>query len=344
MASMSHVVLGLDIGGANLKAATPNPNGRGVSLPFPLWKQPDRLPAALAELIAQFDGVQEFAVTMTGELCDCFDTKQAGVNAIITAVLNVSRSWPVRFWATSGKFLNSNEARVHWDDVAAANWHALATFAGGYLRQGTCVLVDVGSTTTDVIPVLDGSPWTHGKSDTDRLRNGELVYTGVKRTPLCALLPPGETCAEFFATTQDAHLLLGQIPEDPIDCDTADNRAATVRGAHARIARMIGGDATSVSETQARQLALTAAERQFELVRKAVEQQTRRVIGLQRESLGVRRWAVTSGSGEFLARRAVQSLRPNFDDVLSLSDRLGPALSECAPAFAVATLARERPL
>jgi hypothetical protein len=341
---VSHVVLGLDIGGANLKAATPNPGGRGVSVPFALWKQPDRLPAALAELIAQFDDVREFAVTMTGELCDCFDTRQAGVNAIITAVLNVSRSWPTRFWTTAGKFLNSNEARVHWDDVAAANWHALATFAGGYLRQGTCVLVDVGSTTTDVIPILDGSPWTQGRTDTDRLRHLELVYTGVKRTPLCALLPPGETCAEFFATTLDAHLLLGQIPEDPIDRDTADNRAATVRGAHARIARMIGGDVSSVSETQARQLALTAAERQFELVRKAVEYQTRRAVGLQRESLGVRRWAVVSGSGEFLARRAVQSLRTNFDDVLSLGDRLGPGLSECAPAFAVARLARERPM
>ncbi len=341
---MSHVVLGLDIGGANLKAATPNPGGRGVSLPFPLWKQPDRLPAALAELIAQFDNVEEFAVTMTGELCDCFDTKEAGVNAIVTAVLNVSRAWPVRFWSTAGTFLDSNQARGRWNEVAAANWHALATFAGGYLRLGTCVLIDVGSTTTDVIPILDGTPWAHGKTDTERLRNLELVYTGVKRTPLCALLPPGENCAEFFATTLDAHLLLGHIPEDPIDCDTADSRAATVRGAHSRIAHMLGGDRTTVTEAETRRLATMAADTQFQLVLKAVEHQTRRAIGLQRESLGVRRWAIVSGSGEFLARRAVQSVRANFDEVISLNDRLGPGLSECAPAFAVATLAREKPL
>lgn len=341
---MSHVVLGLDIGGANLKAATPNPGGRGVSVPFALWKQPDRLPAALAELIRQFDGVEEFAVTMTGELCDCFETKEAGVNAIVTAVLNVSRSWPVRFWSTDGCFLDSNQARARWNEVAAANWHALATFAGGYLRQGTCVLVDVGSTTTDVIPILDGTPWTHGRTDTERLRNLELVYTGVKRTPLCALLPPGETCAEFFATSLDAHLLLGHIPEDPTDCDTADGRAATVRGAHNRIAHMLGGDRTTVHETETRRLAAVAADTQFQLVLKAVEQQTRRAVGLLSESVGTRRVAVTSGSGEFLARRAVDTMGRNFQEVISLNDRLGPGLSGCAPAFAVATLAREKPV
>lgn len=332
---MSNVVLGLDIGGANLKAATPNPSGRAISVPFALWKQPDQLPAALAELVAQFENVEEFAVTMTGELCDCFETKEAGVNAIITAVLNVSRSWPVRFWSTDGTFLDGNQARARWNEVAAANWHALATFAGRFAPQGTCLLVDVGSTTTDVIPILNGRPWTRGLTDTDRLRHQELVYTGVKRTPLCALLPPGETCAEFFATCHDAHLLLGNVSDDPLDCDTADGRAATRSRAHARIARMIGGDGTTVSEAETLRLAKVAAQRQFDLVQAAVEQQTRRL-----ETKG---YAITSGSGEFLARRAVQSLRANFDDVLSLSDRLGPGLSECAPAFAVATLARERP-
>jgi probable H4MPT-linked C1 transfer pathway protein len=350
MASMSHVVLGLDIGGANLKAATPNPGGRGVSVPFPLWRQPDRLPAALAELVKQFDDVQEFAVTMTGELCDCFDTKQAGVNAIITAVLNVSRSWPVRFWSTAGKFFNSNEARVHWDAVAAANWHALATFAGQYNPRGTGVLIDVGSTTTDVIPILDGQPCAVGRDDTMRLRVGELVYTGVRRTPLCALLPQGSTCAEFFATSLDAHLLLGNLPEDTSDCDTADGRPATKAFAHARIARMIGGDATTVGQAETLELAGMAADTQSKLLQSALMRQEYRVTNLSKELTGQRWWAITSGSGEFLARRAVESSHGvqlqwlNYDDVLSLTDRLGPGVSECAPAFAVATLAKEKPL
>src|SRR5204863_8637273 len=114
-------------------------------------------------------------------------------------------------------------------------------------------------------------------------------------------------------TMLDAHLLLGNFPDDPIDCDTADGRAAVKACAHARIARMIGGDGPTVNETETLRLATVAAERQFELVRAAVVQQTHRAVGLLRESLGVRRWAIVSGSGEFLARRAVQAMGRNFD-------------------------------
>lgn len=347
---MSHVVLGLDIGGANLKAATPNPNGRAVSVPFALWKQPDKLPTALAELVAQFDDVEEFAVTMTGELCDCFETKEAGVNVIVSAVLNVARSWPVRFWSTDGTFLDSNQARTRWNEVAAANWHALATFAGRYNPRGTCVLVDVGSTTTDVIPILDGQPWTRGRTDTMRLRAGELVYTGVRRTPLCALLPREFTCAEFFATTLDAHLLVGNLPEDPFDCDTADSRPATKAFAHARIARMVGGDRTTVSEAEALELAEMVVETQRRQLENALMRQEWLMSNLPHDTDPPKLCAITSGAGEFLARKAVQESPAvqlklvDSVEVISLTDRLGPNLSECAPALAVATLAREKPL
>ncbi len=128
------VVLGLDIGGANLKAATADK--RAVSVPFPLWKQPDRLPAALAELVAKFPGADELAVTMTGELCDCFETKREGVSAIVAAVRFASGGRPIRVWSTDGVFLNSEEAKQNHMKVAAANWHALATFAGRYVPGG----------------------------------------------------------------------------------------------------------------------------------------------------------------------------------------------------------------
>ena len=131
-------VLGLDIGGANLKAATAA--GRAVSVPFALWKQPDALPAALASLVAEFPEIDGLAVTMTGELCDCFATKREGVNRILDAVEFAAsdflpsreRKRPVRVWSTSGNWLSVAEARVRTLDVAASNWHALATFAGRF--------------------------------------------------------------------------------------------------------------------------------------------------------------------------------------------------------------------
>src|SRR5438045_2485033 len=117
---MPPTILGLDVGGANLKAATPDK--RAVSVPFALWKQPDRLPAALAALVAQFPDADELAVTMTGELCDCFETKRDGVNAILTAVLNVSHGRRVRVWSTDGVFVDVETARQCHLKVAAANW------------------------------------------------------------------------------------------------------------------------------------------------------------------------------------------------------------------------------
>ncbi len=323
---MREVVLGLDIGGANLKAATSD--RRALSVPFALWKQPDALPAALAALVNQFPEARELAVTMTGELCDCFATKADGVACIVSAV--TATGLPARFWTTAGTFVNETVARSDWNAVAAANWHALATFAGRFAPTGPALLIDVGSTTSDVIPLRDGVPNSLGRTDTERLRHRELVYTGMRRTPLCALLPPGETSAEFFATSLDAHLLLGNIPDDPTDTDTADGRPATQAFAHARLARMIGGDGTTVSETETVELARLAVSRQMDLVSDAAEQQARKY--------GRPEVVIGGGTGECLACVATTWV-PVW---VSLADRLGRELSGCAPAYAVAVLAAER--
>src|SRR5262245_57381623 len=171
---MPSTILGLDIGGANLKAATPDK--RAVSVPFALWKQPDRLPAALAELVAQFPDAEEFAVTMTGELCNCFETKRDGVNAIIAAVRFGSGGRRIRVWSTDGAFVDSDDAKQNHLKVASASCHALATLAGQYVPRGPGVLIDVGSTTSDVIPLWEGKPAARGRTDHERLRLSELVY------------------------------------------------------------------------------------------------------------------------------------------------------------------------
>ncbi len=318
---MTPRILGLDIGGANLKAATND--GLSKSVPFPLWKQPEKLAPALAELIAGYEGVSQLAVTMTGELCDCFETKAEGVRKIVEAV---GESHPVCIWSTEGRFVSSVEAIQNPNTVAAANWHALAQFAGRYASDA--ILLDIGSTTADLIPIRKGQPATIGSTDTERLKSGELIYTGVERTPLCGLLPAGETCAEFFATSHDAHLLLKHSPEDPTDCDTADGRPATIAYAHARIARMIGGDATTVSLQRAIEIAQLAIERQLEILREPLER-----IAAQHST------AILSGSGEFLARLAIEPFR--FQKVISLTEQLGPGSASCAPAYAVAVLASE---
>jgi len=330
------VILGLDIGGANLKAATPD--GRAVSVPFALWKQPDRLPAALAELVARFPDAAGLAVTMTGELCDCFETKRQGVNAILDATEYAAAGRRVRVWGTDGMLHTIAEARAKHLTVAAANWHALATFAGRYATTGHAMLLDIGSTTSDLIPLRGGRPWPNGLTDFDRLRTHELHYVGVRRTPLF-FLHVRACAAELFATMQDVYLVLGDTPEDPADHDTADNRPATRAFALPRLARMLGADTETISEEEIQSFAadadtlfVTDLIRCFLTAHGATNDADR---GLDT--------VIVSGAGEFVARRVLGGLTRYYPSprVVSLNDELGPAVSACAPAYAVAVLAAE---
>ncbi len=165
---MAVSVLGLDIGGANLKAA--HADGFAMQRPFALWKSPQRLSNELKSLVAECPRFDRLAVTMTGELCDCFETKREGVEAILDAVVAVANEKPVRVWTTEATFVDPEVARVEWLKVAAANWLATATYAGRFAPNAGTLLVDCGSTTTDIVPLWEGKPNPFGVTDTDRLR------------------------------------------------------------------------------------------------------------------------------------------------------------------------------
>jgi probable H4MPT-linked C1 transfer pathway protein len=325
-------VLGLDIGGANLKAA--HADGFATLRPFALWKYPERLADELAAVLAQAPQFNRLAVTMTGELCDCYETKQQGVNAILDAVVAVAGDKPVRVWTTEGTFVDPATAREEWLNVAAANWFATAAYAGRFAPAGSALFVDCGSTTVDVVPLWDSKPNPFGLIDSDRMRTHELVYTGARRTPVCALLGP-EGMAELFATTLDVYLLLGRIYEDPSDRDTADGRPATQKFAHARLARMLGGDSEITSEAETMHLAELIAARQADLIRAACRDVASRIPDRPKV-------IITAGSGEFLADAIIDPVH-GWQDVtmMSLSRRLGPEISRAASAFAVAVLATE---
>ncbi|WP_439621820.1 hydantoinase/oxoprolinase family protein [Gemmata sp.] len=328
-------ILGLDIGGANLKAATPDK--RAATVPFALWKQPDKLPAALAELVARFPDADELAVTMTGELCDCFETKRAGVAAILAAVRVAGAGRRVRIWSTDGAFLDPEAAEQNYLKVAAANWHALATYAGRYAPHHGSLLIDIGSTTTDLIPLNHGVPSTYGTTDPARLESGELVYLGVLRTPVCAAYPD-RVCAELFATTRDVYTVLGRVAEHPESCDTADGRPATFDHALARLARMLGGDRETVSDDRLIHFATCVHTRIVETLTSAA-----RSVYYDTSSPPELATVIVSGAGEFLARRVADGAFPDRPPraTVSLNDELGPAVSVCAPAYAVAVLAAE---
>jgi len=326
-------VLGLDIGGANLKAA--HSDGRARSQPFALWKAPADLPDALRELLRDWPPFDRLAMTMTGELCDCFATKREGVRTILDAVSAVAGPLPIIVWRNDGRLVSLAAARADPLPAAAANWLALATWAGRIAPRGPALLIDVGSTTTDIVPLLDGRPCPGARTDPERIRQGELVYTGVSRTPLCAVLG-GFGAAELFATTRDVYLMLGRLPEDPTDRDTADGRPATRACAEARVARMVCADLETSTADERRKVAERVLLKQVYQIVTAIEIVARNALPRLPETI------ILAGAGEFLAQVALseQKTIPPCP-VFSFNREFGAEVSKAACAYALAVLASE---
>jgi probable H4MPT-linked C1 transfer pathway protein len=330
--------LAMDIGGANLKAA--DGAGFAATRPFALWRAPELLASELASLIASAPPATRMAVTMTGELADCFPTKVAGVRLILAAVAQAAANRELLVYLTDGRLVPIDEAFERPWDAAASNWHAMATFANRFVPSWPALLIDMGSTTTDVIPLNEAGPCPAGRCDVERLISNELVYTGVQRTPINVLLSQftwrGRACplaAELFATTADAYTVLDELSADPGDCNTADGRPKTAVAAHARLARMICADSDSFSMADANSAALEIKEAQLSLLESAVRKVASR-LPTPPTTL------VVSGEGEFLLQQLLSRF-PWKCQVVSLSRELGPIVSQCAPAHALAVLARK---
>ena len=330
--------LALDIGGANVKAA--DGLGYARSYSFPLWKDSASLAQKLRTILSESPAADHLAVTMTGELADCFTSKADGVRFILEAVAHGSDNRHTRVYLVDGRLVTPQVAAQSPMLVAASNWHAMARFAGRYARQGTALLIDVGSTTCDVIPLLEGMPAASGHTDTQRLLAGELVYTGVDRSPVCAVAGcgpyRGQECPlveELFATMLDVYVVLGKLPEDSLSKLTADGRPATEAAAVARLGRMIAADGTEFGPDDAIALAESLAQAQASLLATGI----RKVVG--RISPPPQR-IILSGHGDFLATAAL-ALASVAAPLVRLSQELDPDRARVGPAHALAVLARE---
>ncbi len=334
--------IGLDIGGANIKLA--DSQGRAVSRPFALWNNPAGLTAELAELLSSLEPGRPLAVTMTGELADCFVDKTEGVLHICESVARAAPNRSLRFYSNAGRWLKVDELCRNQEDlvttVAAANWHALARYAARF-GSGTFQLhIDIGSTTTDIIPIRDGFPPGTELTDTERLTRGELVYAGVRRTPISSLVSElpwrglrVPVAREYFASTLDAFLLLGDLPVNVEDRETADGQPATIEFARARMARMICACPAECSTEDVLPMAGKVVSELRQLIMQALE----KVLATAGSNPGT---ILLSGEGSFLGRQVAEQVRLAAN-LLPLDDVLSPPEAAVAPAVAVAVLASE---
>ena len=329
--------MGWDIGGVNTKAVRLGRSGAPIarSAPLEMEREAGSLAPTLRRLAASLGGgPATHAVTMTAELSQAFRTKREGVGFVLAALGAAFPGEAVRVYTVDGRFLDPAEARERPLEVAAANWAATARFVGREIAD--CLLVDIGTTSTDVIPIVGGEPAALGRSDPERLLSGELVYTGALRTPVEAVARTvplwGGHCPlapERFALIGDVYLWVGALDAADYSITPPDGRPATREFAGERLARSVCADAEMLDEDAVGDIARALAEAQLESVMAAMRRVLARHGGLRR--------AVVTGLGDFIAAEAVRRLGL---EPIPLADRLGDA-ARTAPAAAVAWLLAE---
>jgi probable H4MPT-linked C1 transfer pathway protein len=297
-----------------------------------------RAPGALAAVLRTMAGVvgaapgDLHAVTMTAELSQMFRTKRDGVAFVLDAVAAALPAGSARVYTVDGRFLDVEAARLEPLAVAASNWAATARLVAR--DHPDALLLDTGTTTTDVVPIVGGALAARGRTDPERLASGELVYTGVVRTPAEAIashVPLGGelagVSAEGFALAGDVHVWRGDLAPDDYCVAAPDGRPATREFAGERLARVVCADRELLDDGAVSAIADALADAQAAAVAAAV-----RRVRARHPSL---RYAVVTGVGAFVAERAA---REAGLAAVQLADSLGDAAARCAPASAVALL------
>jgi (4-(4-[2-(gamma-L-glutamylamino)ethyl]phenoxymethyl)furan-2-yl)methanamine synthase len=332
-------VIGLDVGGANTKAAAVGDDGRvrTVSEPFEVWRSPDRLAGAIASVVGRL-GLDRapVALTTTAELVDVFESKRAGVRFVLDAVAAALPGRSLRVITTSGALIEIEAARADPLSCAAANWVATALLVARSLPDA--ILVDCGGTTTDVIPIAAGRLAVQGRTDVQRLLAGELVYTGALRTNIAAIVSEvpigGRPCpvsSELFAIAADAHLLRGDLSAAQCTCTFPDDRGPEPERVRARLARVVCADPEQLAPGDLEAIAAAAADAQVAAIADALA----RVAVRCRPGTPV----IAVGVGAFLARAAAD--RCGLDLAGPGALPLAGVAGEVAACVALSVLGRE---
>jgi probable H4MPT-linked C1 transfer pathway protein len=335
-------VIGWDVGGVHLKAARAE-NGHivdAMAVASPLRTGLEPLERAFAEAKARMGVARRHVVTMTGELADTFSSHAEGVERLSGLAARELVGATVLLYAGPAGFISPDDVRGHVADIASANWHASASVVAR--RQGAALFVDMGSTTTDLVPVMGGSVAARGYADGERLAVGELVYTGLLRSFLMAVADRAPFAGnwtplinENFANMADVHRIFGTLADGIDLLATADGRDKTADSSRARLARIVGRDASDADEATWTALARWFAEAQIRSVADAA------MLVLSREGFPAGAPIVGAGIGETVLREVARRLRRDyiaFDTMLDVAPGVRAAAAQCAPAAALAIL------
>lgn len=351
---MKRAVIGWDIGGAHVKAVMLDAQGeivRVLQQACALWKGLPLLEDAIKHLLHDWQieaATCDHAVTMTGELVDLFDNRLQGVRAIAETVQGYLPH--AEFYLASATQGARFAASVKGQEVGVAsmNWHASAQCLATSMEGDAILVVDIGSTTSDITLCDQQQVWPVGWSDAARMAKQGLFYTGVVRTPLMALGPcitwsetgqqppePRHIAAEYFATTADVYRVLGVLSPDYDLADTADGQGRAMVDSMRRLARMVGHDVADKTDGVWQSLALAFKAAQVASLQQAIASAIAQADRPPKTLVGL-------GAGSFLVAELAQCLglayQPATARMPAGNVQLKQDAEVCFPAYAVARL------
>ncbi|MEJ2295003.1 MAG: hydantoinase/oxoprolinase family protein [Candidatus Lokiarchaeota archaeon] len=348
------LILGLDIGGANTKAAllefTEGNITRSASVIeyFPFWEKTNKdIINMLNRLVKNVrsnwplskEEIEYIAVSITAELSDAFYTKRQGIFIILEALKEVFGIKRLTFINTHNQFVDYSLAKKDYLAISAANWVGTALFVGNFLHN--CILIDGGSTTIDMIPIVNSLPSTIGKNDTSRMLNHELIYTGGLRATIPSIthfVPyHGNNIRisfEKFALVSDVHRILKNISEEEYINDTADNRSTSLEDCYARLARTICSDLDLVSKKELNIIAGYIYEKQIGIITSEIKLLMRNLFERHPEFKNNPQFIITGLCADFLIKKALINL--NYTNILDFKQVTNISDNISSSAFALA--------
>ncbi len=247
-----NIYIGWDIGGAHTKYTVSFESKDVVEcriIHCELWKSLSKLEDIIENV--NFKYKKKFniinLITMSAEMCDIFCSRKKGVKSILS--LFEKRDFINHIYTKDNEILKLQGFKKY-SSCESTNWMVIADYLKSFDKN--IVAIDLGSTTTDLVLIKNHICVNTRYDDYSGLNTGELLYTGVLRTPIYSVTnsivlnkKTYNIIPENFSTISDIYRLLNIIKNKSDYTNTADGRSKSIKDTLHRISRVFGFDYTA---------------------------------------------------------------------------------------------------
>ena len=334
--------LGIDIGGAHIKLVGLNEKKELIFvdyIKFYFWKEEKSINKVFNYINSKSNKNTLSGITMTAELCDIFKNRLDGFRKIYNYCKKLKNDY---FFYTKSK--KKIFKKTDYSEIVSMNWHSIGRLLERQLKNA--IIVDFGSTTTDIICVKNHIIQNKNFDDFSRINSNELVYTGLTRTPIFAIDKKVrinrkyfEIIPEFFSDMSDVYRI-NSILKKQFDIDeTADGKRRSKFSSYARLSRNFGLDFKKSNQNLIKDLSKEIIKTQLEKIYLAIKK-NRAKYKIEKKSE-----IIVCGIGkdvlsDFLNLKKEQVIQ--FSDLVKCSKQnLKTKAAFHTPAFCIASLLSE---